>query len=48
MRPADDTEKKGLYPLVRLAKETVESYIREGKVPEVSELTPGIFLSSKK
>jgi len=54
MRPADDAEKKGLYPLVRLAKETVESYIRERKVPEVGELTPemqdvaGVFVSIKK
>ena len=43
-----------LSPLVRLAKETVESYVREGKTPEPKELTPemkekaGVFASIHK
>lgn len=46
--------KKELHPLVRLAKETVESYVRQGKVPRPEELTPemkeraGVFVSIKK
>ena len=46
--------KKELHPLVRLAKETVESYVRQGKVPKPEELTPemkeraGVFVSIKK
>ena len=45
---------RGLHPVVRLAKETVESYIREGKTPQPSELTPemreqgGVFVSLHK
>jgi hypothetical protein len=47
-------EEKGLHPVVRLAKETVESYIREGKTPRPRELTPemkeqaGVFVSLHK
>tara|TARA_B100000315_G_scaffold50661_1_gene45186 strand:- start:2753 stop:3985 length:1233 start_codon:yes stop_codon:yes gene_type:complete len=42
---------KGLSPVARLAKETVESYIRERRVPQARELTPemkeraGVFVS---
>ncbi|HEU65780.1 MAG TPA: AmmeMemoRadiSam system protein A [Chloroflexi bacterium] len=45
---------KGLHPVVRLARETVESYIREGKTPTPRELTPemkeraGVFVSLHK
>jgi AmmeMemoRadiSam system protein A len=45
---------KKLHPLVRLAKETVESYVRERKMPKPKELTPemkeraGVFVSIKK
>ncbi|MFQ5925320.1 MAG: AmmeMemoRadiSam system protein A [Dehalococcoidia bacterium] len=41
------------HPLARLAKETVESYVRAGKVPTPKELTPemreraGVFVSLK-
>jgi AmmeMemoRadiSam system protein A len=44
----------GLHPVVELAKETVESYIREGKMPKPRELTPemreraGVFVSLHK
>ena len=44
----------GLHPVVELAKETVESYIREGKTPQPRELTPemreraGVFVSLHK
>jgi AmmeMemoRadiSam system protein A len=43
-----------LHPVVELAKNTVESYIREGKTPEPGELTPemresaGVFVSLHK
>jgi len=43
-----------LHPVVRLAKEAVESYIREGKMPKPKELTPemreraGVFVSLHK
>jgi len=43
-----------LHPVVKLAKETVESYIREGKIPKPKELTPemkeqaGVFVSIHK
>ena len=46
--------KKELHPLVRLAKETVESYVRQGRVPKAEELSPemkeraGVFVSIKK
>ena len=33
-------EEKELHPIVKLAKETVESYIREGKMLQPEELTP--------
>jgi len=45
---------KRFHPLVELAKETVESYIREGKTPQPKELTPemkeraGVFVSIHK
>jgi AmmeMemoRadiSam system protein B/AmmeMemoRadiSam system protein A len=45
---------KGMTPLARLAKQTVETYIREGKLPELKELTPemkeraGVFVSIHK
>ena len=44
----------GLHPVVELAKETVESYIREGKLPRLGELNPemkeraGVFVSLHK
>lgn len=43
-----------MHPLVKLAKETVESYIKEKKLPHPAELTPemkekaGVFVSIKK
>ena len=43
-----------VHPIARLAKETVESYIREGKILEPGELTPetkeraGVFVSIHK
>ncbi len=46
--------KEELHPIVKLAKETVESYIREGKIPQPKELTPemekpaGVFVSIHK
>ncbi len=45
---------EGLHPIVRLAKEAVESYVREGKTPRPRELTPemkegaGVFVSLHK
>jgi len=45
---------KELHPIVRLAKKTVESYIREGRVPKPTDLTPemreraGVFVSIHK
>lgn len=45
---------KELHPIVKLAKEAVEAYIREGKVIKPKELTPemkgraGVFVSIKK
>jgi AmmeMemoRadiSam system protein A len=42
-----------MHPLARLAKETIESYVREGKTPQPKELTPemreraGVFVSLK-
>ncbi len=47
-------EVEQLSPLVRLAKETVEACVKEGKVPEPEELTPemkekaGVFVSIHK
>ncbi len=43
-----------LHPLVKLARETVESYIREGKMPRPGDITPemkekaGVFVSIHK
>lgn len=44
-----------MHPLVQLARDTVESYVKEGKIPQPpSELTPemteraGVFVSLKK
>ena len=45
---------KKVHPLVRLAKRTVERYVKEGKTPEPGELTPemkkraGVFVSIHK
>jgi AmmeMemoRadiSam system protein A len=45
---------EGLHPVVKLAKETVESYIRKGKTPRPKKLTPemkeqaGVFVSLHK
>jgi AmmeMemoRadiSam system protein A len=45
---------KRLHPVVRLAKKTVESYVREGKTPKPRKLTPemkeqaGVFVSLHK
>ena len=45
---------KGFHPVAKLAKETVESYIRESKIPQPKELTPemqeraGVFVSIHK
>jgi hypothetical protein len=46
--------KEELHPIVKLARQTVESYVREGKVPQPEELTPemteraGVFVSIHK
>jgi AMMECR1 domain-containing protein len=46
--------KEELHPVVKLAKEAVESYIRGGKIPKPKELTPemreraGVFVSLHK
>ncbi len=45
---------RGLHPVVKLAKEAVESYVRAGKMPKPKELTPemreraGVFVSLHK
>ena len=42
-----------MHPLVKLAKDTIESYVRSGTVPELPELTPemlehaGVFVTLK-
>jgi len=42
-----------MHPLVRLAKDTIEGYIKNGNIPEPAELTPemeeraGVFVSLK-
>jgi AmmeMemoRadiSam system protein A len=42
---------EGLHPVVKLAKEAVESYVRQGKTPRLGELIPemkeraGVFVS---
>ena len=47
-------EEKGSHPVVRLARETVESYVRLGRTPDPEELTSemsqraGVFVSIKK
>ena len=47
-------EEEGLHPVVRLAKEAVESYVREGKTSRPKELTlemkerAGVFVSLHK
>ena len=47
-------EEEGLHPIVRLAKEAVESYVREGKTSRPKELTlemkerAGVFVSLHK
>jgi AmmeMemoRadiSam system protein A len=47
-------EEERLHPVVKLAKETVESYVREGKTPRPEELIPemreraGVFVSLHK
>jgi AmmeMemoRadiSam system protein A len=54
MEPARGEKTEELHPLVRLAKETVESYVTQRKVPDAKELTPemkekaGVFVSIKK
>jgi hypothetical protein len=48
------TEERYMHPLAKLAKQTVESYVRDGTIPEPGELTPemteqaGVFVSIKK
>ena len=43
-----------VHPIVKLAKDTVESYVREGNIPQPKELTPemteraGVFVSIHK
>jgi len=43
-----------MHPLAKLAKDTVESYVREGKTPQLKRLTPemqekaGVFVSIHK
>ncbi len=45
---------KGMSPLTKLAKKTVETYVKEGKIPKPEELTPetkgkaGVFVSIHK
>ena len=45
---------KGMSPIAKLAKETVETFVKEGKVPKPEELTPemkqkaGVFVSIHK
>ncbi len=45
---------KEMHPLVRLAQEAVESYVKEGRVPKPKEIAPemreraGVFVSIKK
>jgi AmmeMemoRadiSam system protein A/AmmeMemoRadiSam system protein B len=50
----EEAEGEELHPLTKLARDTVESYVRDGKLPNLSELTPemrekaGVFVSIKK
>jgi len=54
MDSAREGKGKDVHPLVRLAKEAVERYVREGKVTDVKETSPemneraGVFVSLKK
>ena len=49
-----DTVEEGMHPLTALAKNTIESFVRNGKMPKVKELTSemrekaGVFVSIKK
>ena len=46
--------KKGMHPLAKLAKQTIETYVKEGKTPQPEELAPemmaraGVFVSIHK
>jgi AmmeMemoRadiSam system protein A len=50
----EEAEVVEMHPLTRLARDTVESYVKEGKLPRLKELTPemkekaGVFVSIKK
>lgn len=50
----EEAEGEGMHPLTKLAKDTVEGYVRDSKLPQPSELTPemrgkaGVFVSIKK
>ena len=50
----EEVEGEGMHPLTKLAKDTVEGYVRDSKLPQPSELTPemrgkaGVFVSIKK
>jgi AmmeMemoRadiSam system protein A/AmmeMemoRadiSam system protein B len=50
----EEAEGEGMHPLTKLAKDTVEGYVKEGKLPQPPELTPemrgkaGVFISIKK
>lgn len=55
--PESKTDKQSsaqMHPLVSLARQTVESYVREGTIPKPAQLTPemreraGVFVSLKK
>jgi len=54
MEPTSNKGRGELYPLVRLAKEAVESYVSQRKIPKAEKLTPemkeraGVFVSIKK
>lgn len=54
MEAAGNREREDLHPLVRLAKETVECYVRQKQKPVLQELTPemteqaGVFVCIKK
>lgn len=54
MGAADKKKEERLHPLVHLAKETVESYITQGRISKPPELTPemkeraGVFVCMKK
>ncbi|MGB2884781.1 MAG: AmmeMemoRadiSam system protein A [Dehalococcoidia bacterium] len=50
----EEAEGEGMHPLTKLAKDTVEGYVLDSKLPQPSELTPemrgkaGVFVSIKK